>query len=233
MWTQLKTPTKNVKYTGGWCLSAVQDSFGTDHPYPTAIGQWNGAGNKYGGRPPSGISVPVFFSFTTEPAGHVAVQFADGTVGSSTQSGTHNSLYIHPNSEDLMKVYRDAGWKMTYLGWKDTVGTQQVVKYIEPKPVEKKLMVDQQLAEVYYRFYIGSDASDYAHKFVIGKMTPAQLQNHLMNSEVFKEKIEKAKTGELKLNELLLHTPSFIRSNYKEPVTKGFKPVEETLYIKE
>ena len=127
MWTQLKNPTSNITYTGGWCLSAVQDAFGTDHPYPTAIAQWNGAGTKYGGLPPAGIAVPVFFSFTTEPAGHVAVMFADGRVGSSTQSGTHKGLYMHPNLDNLMKVYKDAGWKMTYLGWKDTVGTQLVV----------------------------------------------------------------------------------------------------------
>ena len=129
MWTQLKKPTSSVTYTGGWCLSAVQDAFGTDHPYPTATAQWLGtASTQHAEIPPAGIAVPIFFSFTTEPAGHVAVRFADGTVGSSTQSGVHKGLYIHPNIENLMKVYKDAGWKMTYLGWNEIVGTQRVVQ---------------------------------------------------------------------------------------------------------
>lgn len=112
---------------GGMCLQAVQNSFNTEHPYATAMAQWNGAGNKYTGKAPDGLAVPVFFSLGGEPAGHVAVMFADGRVGSSTRAGVYQSLYMHPNLDDLIKVYRGVGWNIQYLGWKDTVGTQKVV----------------------------------------------------------------------------------------------------------
>jgi len=128
MFQQLKSPDLGITYTGGWCLQAVQNAFNTDHPYPTATAQWVAEKNKHFDKPPQGMAVPVFFSFTSEPAGHIAISLPDGRIASSTQSGTHRGLYIHPNLNDLMKVYKDAGWKMTYLGWGETVGTQQVIK---------------------------------------------------------------------------------------------------------
>jgi hypothetical protein len=130
MWNQIINPRiSGFRVKGGWCLDAVQNSFNTDHVYQSATAAWDGVGEKKTGLPPKGISVPVYFSLGSEPAGHVAVMFADGRVGSSTRSGEYQSLYMHPNLDDLIKVYQSAGWNIQYLGWKEYVGTRKVVEY--------------------------------------------------------------------------------------------------------
>lgn len=124
---QLITPDNGITYTGGWCLKAEQDSFGTDHPYPTAAAQWHAENAKHYDEPPLGFSVPIHFSIQGEPAGHIAHTNPDGTVASSSLAGTHRGLYIHSSIQDLINFYSSV-WKLTYLGWGETVGTKQVIK---------------------------------------------------------------------------------------------------------
>ena len=70
---QLRSPNLDITYTGGYCLKAVQDAFGTPHRYPSAMDDWNAnEGNHPGELPPAGHFVPVYFSLGNEPAGHIA-----------------------------------------------------------------------------------------------------------------------------------------------------------------
>lgn len=123
---QLIQPNTSVTYVGGLCLKAVQDAYGTDHPYPTAIAQWNDGETQHQGSPPQGVASPIFFTMAGEPSGHVAINLPDGRVASSSQPGTHKGLYIHKDINDLISFYSPV-YKLTYLGWKEVVGTQEVI----------------------------------------------------------------------------------------------------------
>ena len=130
MWSQIRDANWKVLYVGGWCLKYVQDAFGTDHPYPSAIDAWNanyGNGNHPNEQPPS-KTVPVYFSLGNVPAGHVAISLDDHTVASSTQAGTHPSGYLHPNLQNLIDVYGKYNGGCTYLGWSEYVGTVHVLQ---------------------------------------------------------------------------------------------------------
>ena len=131
MWNQLRDAIWRVAYVGGWCLKYVQDAFGTDHPYPSAMAAWNanyGNGNHPNELPPVGKTVAVYFSLGNVPEGHAAISLDDGSVASSTQAGTHPSGYLHPNLQNLIDVYGKYNGGCTYLGWSEYVGTVHVLQ---------------------------------------------------------------------------------------------------------
>jgi hypothetical protein len=128
-WIQLRDADMNVGYTGGWCLKYVQDAFGTDHPFPTALSAWNGGQGNHTDIPPMGITVPIYLNLAKEPAGHVAIRLDDGLVASSTQAGYHPKPFFHPNIDNLMQAY--AWYNPSYLGWSEYVGSVKVVGWEE------------------------------------------------------------------------------------------------------
>ena len=141
MWKQNQDASMATGYEGGWCLKFVQDAFGTDHPYATALDAWNnnyGGGNHPNELPPAGKTVPVYFSLGNVPAGHVAISLDDGMVASSTQGGIHSTPYFHQNLDNLIWVYGKYNGGCTYLGWSEYVGTYHVVEWDEPvvAPIE-------------------------------------------------------------------------------------------------
>lgn len=128
---QLKDANIGIQYTGGWCLNAVQRAFGAPWSGASATDAWyNRTTYKHTDIPPLGITVPIYFDgLNGEPAGHVAIRLDDGTVASSTLAGTHNGLYIHPNIEHLLQVYRNYGYTgIRYLGWAEDIGGMRVVQ---------------------------------------------------------------------------------------------------------
>lgn len=60
-------------------------------------------------------------------------------------------------------------------------------------------MVDKTTANVMYRLYLGTGVSSWGKKNAIGKMTPAQLQKHLISSDDYKKLVAEAKKGRLSL----------------------------------
>lgn len=142
-WKQLRDASMKVGYIGGWCLKYVQDAYGTDHPYPTAIAAWNAEPNKHYDVPPLGITVPVYLSLGNEPAGHVAIRLDDGYVASSTLGGSHGGPYLHKSLDDLVAVYAKYNGGAKYLGWGEHVGTQHVVEWA------KDTATDDQIRQAY------------------------------------------------------------------------------------
>lgn len=129
---QLHDASMTVGYMGGMCLEYVQNAFGTDHPYPTAMAAWNanyGNGN-HADQPPAGITVPVYFSLGTVPAGHVAIHLDDGWVASSSLPGNHPTPYYYKSIDDLIADYGKYNGGCSYLGWSEYVGTVRVVQDI-------------------------------------------------------------------------------------------------------
>ena len=132
-YTQTRDANWKVPYVGGWCLKYVQDAFGTDHPYPSAIAAWNanyGGGNHPNERPLAGITVPVYFTLGTNTNGHVAISLSDGTVASSAQAGSHPEGFIYPNLQSMINAYAKYNGGCTYLGWSEYVGTVRVVQNV-------------------------------------------------------------------------------------------------------
>lgn len=134
-WQQVKTPNLGITYIGGWCLSAVDEAFGTPHLFGTATADWqsgeNGHGNHDNDLPPRGVAVPVYFSLGSTDDGHIAIALPDGTVASSTLTGTHQGLYIHPSLHDLVTMYGQYNKGCTYLGWSEGVAYTEVVKWVD------------------------------------------------------------------------------------------------------
>lgn len=179
-WKQIKDADLTVGYEGGWCLKYVQDSFHTDHPYPTAMAAWNAnyGGGNHVGEPPLGITVPVYFSLQGIPAGHVATRLDDGWVVSSTQPGVHPKPYYHKNLQDLINTYARVYGSMPLLGWSEFVGTQRVVQWIPEKVTATAAQVKQAYLDILKR-----PADDGGVKtYTTNGMSNDEMRNDLMNS---------------------------------------------------
>jgi hypothetical protein len=184
-YTQTRDANWKVPYVGGWCLKYVQDAFGTDHPYASAIDAWNanfGGGNHPGELPPAGRTVGVYFSLGNVPAGHVAIYLDDGTVASSTQAGSHTQGFLHPNLQNLISVYGQYNGGCTYLGWSEFVGTVRVVTPIQPvsQPSQGgEDMIDQGTLTQLFQLILGREpdagavshyVGHYSTSFVVGDL---------------------------------------------------------------
>jgi hypothetical protein len=134
-----------VPYEGGWCLKYVQDAFATDHPYGSAMEEWNsnpGGTNHPWELPPVGKTVPVFFSLGSTGYGHTAISLDDGMVASSTQGGFHNQGYIHPNLQSMIDMYAQYNNGCTYLGWSEFVGNIRVVEWVSDNATADQIRQD-------------------------------------------------------------------------------------------
>lgn len=179
-WKQLRDANWHITNTGGWCLKAVQDAFGTDHPYPTAIAAWNAnyGGGNHTSVPPLGMTVPIYLTINGVPAGHVAIRLDDGYVASSTLPGTHSQMYIHKNIQDLIDTYTRVYGGMTLLGWSEYVGTVHVVENVPAVVTATAAQVQQDYLDILKR---AADA-DGLHHYTTNGMTNAQVRADLTNS---------------------------------------------------
>lgn len=129
-----------IPYVGGWCEGYVEGAWGkatqptqnnqtTSGVYASAMTAWNSEPNKHYDLPPRGITVPVYFSLGSTSYGHVAIRLDDLMVASSTQSGFHTQGYLHPNIDNLIKLFAQYNNGCTYLGWGEHVGGMRVVEY--------------------------------------------------------------------------------------------------------
>jgi hypothetical protein len=73
------------------------------------------------------VYVPIYFTIGSTPLGHIAISMPDGRVASSTQEGTHQGLYIHPNLNDLIDMYAKYDQGCTYLGWSEGLANTSIV----------------------------------------------------------------------------------------------------------
>ena len=125
---QLVTPNPNVPCQPGWCLKYVADAFGGNYPivYPSATAAWNGAQFKHQDQSfPANIAVPVWFSISNVPEGHVALRMPDGSVYSTTSS-TSTKPTRHSNMQDLLNAYAPYN-PLTYLGWSEDLSGKRLV----------------------------------------------------------------------------------------------------------
>lgn len=137
-WQQVRGADIGITYTGGWCLKAVQDAFGTPHVYPTAMADWQSGedgsggtslGNHDGQTPPDGVQVPVYLALGNVSAGDVAISLGNGQVAATAQSGTHQGLFIYNSLQAYINDYSHYNGGATYLGWSEGTANTRVVQY--------------------------------------------------------------------------------------------------------
>ena len=168
-WVQIHDANWKVGYLGGWCEGYVSMAWGYSKfikdakgavigtqgngkgktNYPAAVhepdprkgvGHWEAKKGNHTGKPPKGITVPVFFSLSKVPQGHVAIRLDDNYVASSSLPGYHSQgfLYKPDGIDNLVKDYTNsANGTCKYLGWSEYVAGVQVVKWVEDKPKPK------------------------------------------------------------------------------------------------
>lgn len=123
----------------GWCARFVFNAFGGQNGwgFSTAIEAWHGQKNKHPGeRPPSGVAVPIWFSWAGDPRGHTAVSLADGRVLSSPVSGSARGQAIFSSIEALMGAF---GGGMAYLGWGEQMDGTVVVRAAALEPHQRQV----------------------------------------------------------------------------------------------
>lgn len=84
---------------------------------------------------------------------------------------------------------------------------------LKPKQKEKNMptFVDKDGSDALYLLYLGQRTSDWGKKHAIGKMTAAQLQDHLLESDEYLEYQEKMAHGEVDLSK---HLPAALKKAY-------------------
>lgn len=105
----------------GYCLQNVRKGYGVASKYPTAIEAWNHTQQHKDRSIPSGVSVPLFYTYKSD--GHVNVRLTSGRVWSD------GTVY------DNLDAYLNAKPAVKYLGWGESVNDVRVLQYVEdPKP---------------------------------------------------------------------------------------------------
>ena len=124
MATQIITPNPDIPCTPGLCLVYVREAFGIGPKYPTATDGWSASPTQHVDQNfPVDMWVPLWFSLSDNPHGHVVLRQPDGSVWSSS-SPTANKPVHHSSLDDLLSYY---GGKLTYLGWTEDIEDVLVV----------------------------------------------------------------------------------------------------------
>lgn len=204
-YTQTRDANWKVPYIGGWCEGFVEGAWGqaslpkqdskgnwyTTGVYGSAIDKWNvnpGNGNHPGELPPSGVTVPVYFSLGNEADGHTAISLDDGSVASSTQPGTHPQGFIHPNLQNLINIYAKYNGGCTYLGWSEYVGTMRVVQPVnQPSQGGDTDMITNAGLNAIYWAYLGREPDQSARDHYVGNYTVDFVADDILASDERKQ----------------------------------------------
>lgn len=102
--------------TPGYCLRNTRLGYGIAAKYANAITAWKNTQQHKNRSIPTGVEVPLFYSYKTD--GHINVRLADGRVWSDGK--------IYAN----LDAYLRAATACTYLGWGESVNGVRVIEYV-------------------------------------------------------------------------------------------------------
>lgn len=127
MTRQLITPNPRIECTPGMCLVYVRETFSIGPKHPSATTGWNASVRKHKDYHfPSDAWVPVWFSLSDNPNGHVALRQPDGSIWSA--SSPVSTMPVHHTSlEDIQSYY---GGRLTYLGWTEDIEGVPVIDLV-------------------------------------------------------------------------------------------------------
>lgn len=117
-------PKPQIPCTPGLCLVYVRETFGIGPKYPTATAGWVASKFKHKDQNfPSNVWVPLWFSLSDNPDGHVALRQPDGSVWSASSPTSHSPVH-HPSLSSLLSYYKN---RLTYLGWTEDIEDVRVL----------------------------------------------------------------------------------------------------------
>lgn len=129
MATQLITPNPEISCTPGLCLVYVRETFGIPAKYPTAVEGWAASSRKHADQAfPADVWVPLWFSVSDNPGGHVVLRQPDGSIWSASDPEATSPIH-HGSLAELESYY---GGRLTYLGWTEDIEDVVVVDGLEP-----------------------------------------------------------------------------------------------------
>lgn len=116
---QLIPPNPHIECTPGMCLEYVRKAFGLPAKYSSAIAGWEASRYRHDQRHnfPKDVVVPVWFSLSDNPYGHVALRFPDGTIWSASHPTSHEPVQ-HPSLLEIEGYYNG---RLTFLGWTEDI----------------------------------------------------------------------------------------------------------------
>lgn len=136
-YTQAVAPNTGTQDNPGWCLRFTQTVYGAPVNYYCARDSWDGSDFKHTEAPPSGVSVPVYWSWIgtingeTRDWGHIAALLPDGRVLSSPLRWSDGYGQTIAGSIDEVSNMLGA----TFLGWTEDMNTLRIVNYTDtPTP---------------------------------------------------------------------------------------------------
>lgn len=145
----IRTPTQAVKYaqstlnTGynGYCLAHVQDAYGAEPRYASAIAAWNGSSQPH---PTTNLTTapygaPIYFSQPGNPYGHIALHL------NGDKMYTTDSSIGHPHEDTITKWIHQYGYKP--LGWSSDIENQPI-----PELGENNMPTANEIAEAVWNF---------------------------------------------------------------------------------
>lgn len=121
---QLVSPNPRIRCNPGLCLVYVREVFGVGPKNPTALKGWEASQYKHENKKyPKDVWVPIWFSLSDNPAGHVAVRQPDGSVWSASHPTQFEPVH-HESLEDMELYYSH---RLTHLGWTEDIEGVQVI----------------------------------------------------------------------------------------------------------
>lgn len=145
----IRTPPKAVDYArsvlnrgyNGYCLAHVQDAYGAEPRYASAIAAWNGCSEPH---PTTDLAsapygAPIYFSQPGNPYGHIALHL-NGDMMYTTDSSVG-----HPHEDSISKWVRQYGY--VPLGWSGDIENQNI-----PELGDDDMPTANEIAEAVWNF---------------------------------------------------------------------------------
>jgi len=156
---QLVTPNLKISYKGGWCEKGVENAFGTNGVYTSAMVAYdNNVIHKE--TPPSGLYVPIYLDLPNGPRdkngkteGDVAISCPNGTVSACALAGDNIGLYIYPSLKAYIDDYACVNDGAIYKGWGEYVGKIKVID-------TEDNVTTKEIISLLYRGLLGREVDD-------------------------------------------------------------------------
>lgn len=135
MASQIITPNPNINCSPGMCLEYVRKTYNLSAKYPTATTGWNASNHQHADKDfPEGIWLPLWFSLSDNPDGHVVLRQPDGSIWSAS-SPTATTPVHHDSIDDLQNYYDG---RLQYLGWTEDIEDVLVVEQVAGLTASKR-----------------------------------------------------------------------------------------------
>lgn len=124
---QLITPNPIIPCDPGWCLKYVHEAYGLKTAgYPTAIEAYGHVKFLHKDRNFPELWVPIWFTISTDPRGHVALLAPNNSVYSCSSATLHTPIH-YASIDAMITDYAKVDEALGYLGWSEDIDDVKVI----------------------------------------------------------------------------------------------------------